>query len=221
MKTAERLRLWARRVKRDGVTLWFATRHPATPWAVKLLGLFVVAYALSPIDLIPDFIPVFGYLDDFLLLPGLIWLGVHLLPYEVLAECREHADAWLLAGKEKPLSYVGAIVIVLIWLVLAWLGWAWMSRPTELSHVVGRLTHATDADADDCGSIMLRNPRRTGRTDHVGRCGDPDSKVAPAPPMTPAAASARTRQAAVIEREVRKDPLEVLMRHELNIGVPT
>jgi len=95
------------------------------PWAVKLLGLFVVAYALSPIDLIPDFIPILGYLDDVLLLPGLIWLGVHLLPNDVLIECRERADAWLLADKEKPRSYVGAVVIVLIWIVLAWLGWAW------------------------------------------------------------------------------------------------
>ena len=98
MKTAQRLRRWARRVKRDGVTLWLATRHPATPLTVKLLGLFVVAYALSPIDLIPDFIPVLGHLDDVLLLPGLIWLGVYLLPNNVLAECRERADAWLLAG---------------------------------------------------------------------------------------------------------------------------
>ena len=95
---------------------------------MKLLGLFVVAYALSPIDLIPDFIPVLGYLDDVLLLPGLIWLGVYLLPNDVLAECRERAGAWLLAGKERPLSYVGAIVIVLIWLVLAWLGWAWWRK---------------------------------------------------------------------------------------------
>ena len=112
-----------RRIKRDGVTLGFATRHPDTPWAVKLLGLFVVAYALSPIDLIPEFIPILGYLDDALLLPGLIWLGVHLLPNDMLIECRERADAWVLAGKQKPRSYVGAIVIVLIWLVLTWLGW--------------------------------------------------------------------------------------------------
>ncbi len=80
MRVFETLRQWARRIKRDGITLWFATRHPGTPWTIKLLGLFVVAYALSPIDLIPDFIPILGYLDDVLLLPGLIWLGVCLLP---------------------------------------------------------------------------------------------------------------------------------------------
>ena len=128
MSVFEKLRQWAHRIKRDGVTLWFATRHPDTPRAVKLIGLFVVAYALSPIDLIPDFIPILGYLDDVLLLPGLIWLGVHLLPTDVLIECRERADAWLLAGKEEPRSCIGAVVIVLIWLVLAWLGWAWWRR---------------------------------------------------------------------------------------------
>ena len=95
MKAAKRLRLCAWRVKRDGVTLWFATRHPATASTLKLPGLVVVAYALRPIDLIPDFIPVFGYLDDVLLLPGLIWLGAYLLPNDVLAECRESTDAWL------------------------------------------------------------------------------------------------------------------------------
>ena len=128
MSAFEKLRQWARCIKRDGVTLWFATCHPGTPWVIKLLGLFVVAYALSPIDLIPDFIPILGYLDDVLLLPGLICLGVYLLPNDVLIECRERPDAWLLAGKEKPRSDVGAIVIVLIWIVLAWLGWArWRS----------------------------------------------------------------------------------------------
>ncbi|MDQ2780245.1 MAG: DUF1232 domain-containing protein, partial [Pseudomonadota bacterium] len=75
--------------------------------------------------LIPDFIPVLGYLDDILLLPGLIWLGVYLLPSGVLIACRQSADAWLLAGKEKPRSNVGAILIVLIWFLLAWLAWAW------------------------------------------------------------------------------------------------
>jgi uncharacterized membrane protein YkvA (DUF1232 family) len=74
------LQVWARKVKRDGITLWFAGRHPATPWYAKALGLFVVAYALSPVDLIPDFIPVLCYLDDVLLLSGLILLTIRLLP---------------------------------------------------------------------------------------------------------------------------------------------
>ena len=80
MKIFQTARDWARRIKRDSVTLWFAYRDPATPFLVKALCIFIVAYALSPIDLIPDFIPVLGYLDDVVLLPGLIWLAVRLVP---------------------------------------------------------------------------------------------------------------------------------------------
>ena len=83
MGISDTLRMWAKRIKRDGVTLWFAGKHPKTPWYAKALGLFVVAYALSPIDLILDFIPVLGYVDDVLLLPGLIWLTLRLLPPDV------------------------------------------------------------------------------------------------------------------------------------------
>lgn len=124
MHFSERLRHWARRIKRDGMTLWFARRHPATPWYAKALGLFVVAYALSPIDLIPDFIPVLGYVDDVLLLPALIWLAIRLLPAQVLDDCRAQADAWLQADHAKPRSRLGAVLIVLLWLaMLAALGW--------------------------------------------------------------------------------------------------
>jgi uncharacterized membrane protein YkvA (DUF1232 family) len=121
------LRDWARRIKRDGVTLWFAGRHPRTPWHAKALGLFAVGYALSPIDLIPDFIPVLGYLDDVLLLPALIWLAVRLVPDAVLAECRTQADALLREAVAKPTSRVGAAVIVALWLaVAAAAGYAWL-----------------------------------------------------------------------------------------------
>jgi uncharacterized membrane protein YkvA (DUF1232 family) len=75
-----------------------------------------VAYALSPIDLIPDFIPVLGYVDDVLLLPVLIWLAVRTLPAHVLDECRIQADDWLREKKEKPTSRAGAAFIVLLWL---------------------------------------------------------------------------------------------------------
>lgn len=127
MATRDRLKTWARRIKRDGLTLWFAGKHPRTPWHAKALGVFVVAYALSPIDLIPDFIPVLGYLDDVLLLPGLIWLAIKLLPPDVLEECRSDADAWMDAKREKPRSRVGAVVIVVLWVaVVAAVGyWLW------------------------------------------------------------------------------------------------
>ncbi|MEY2685155.1 MAG: hypothetical protein RJA09_2299 [Pseudomonadota bacterium] len=110
---------WAQRLKRDGVTLWFAGRHPRTPWHAKALGVVVVAYALSPIDLVPDFIPVLGFVDDVLLLPGLIWLAVRLLPADVLADCRHQAEAWLLAQGRKPRSWAGGVAVVLLWVALA------------------------------------------------------------------------------------------------------
>jgi len=115
MRITDRLRTWARRVKRDGVTLWFALRHPLTPWHAKALGVFVVAYALSPIDLIPDFIPVLGYVDDVLLLPALIWLAIRLLPPPVLAECRLRADEWMRTRGARPTSRLGAVLVVLLW----------------------------------------------------------------------------------------------------------
>lgn len=127
MTLLARARSWARLVKRDGVTLWFAARHPRTPWYAKALGAAVVAYALSPIDLIPDVIPVLGYLDELILLPLLVALAVRLLPADVLAECRRDAEAWMASAAGKPRSWVGAVVIVVIWLLAAslLLAWAW------------------------------------------------------------------------------------------------
>ena len=112
-------RAWARRLKRDGVALWFARKHPGTPWYAKALAIFTVGYALSPIDLIPDFIPVLGYLDDVILLPGLIWLTLRALPPHVLQECRAQAEEWLASGAGKPRSMVGGVVIVIVWIIVA------------------------------------------------------------------------------------------------------
>lgn len=124
------LKAWARRIKRDGLTLWFAGKHSRTPWYAKALGVFVVAYALSPIDLIPDFIPVLGYVDDVLLLPALIWLAIRLLPPEVLAECRGQADEWMKTKGSKPRIRAGAFLVVALWLALGAAGWFWFkSRP--------------------------------------------------------------------------------------------
>lgn len=119
MKLLQRLRDGARRLKRDALTLWFACRHPGTPWTARLLAALAVGYALSPIDLIPDFIPVLGYLDDVVLLPALIWLALRLLPPEVQAECRAQAQARMEAQAGRPRSVVGAVVIAAIWLALA------------------------------------------------------------------------------------------------------
>jgi uncharacterized membrane protein YkvA (DUF1232 family) len=126
MTLIDTARTWARRIKRDGMTLWFACKHPATPWYAKALGAFVVAYAMSPIDLIPDVIPVLGYVDDVILLPVLIWLTVRLLPPAVLADSRAKAEEWMAASDTKPRSVVGAAVIVAIWLVCAALLGLWL-----------------------------------------------------------------------------------------------
>ena len=131
MGISDTLRMWAKRIKRDGVTLWFAGKHPKTPWYAKALGLFVVAYALSPIDLIPDFIPVLGYVDDvllLLLLPSLIWLTLQLLPPDVLTECRGQADVWMQTQGAKPRSMAGAVLVVALWLLVGAALWVWL-RP--------------------------------------------------------------------------------------------
>jgi len=99
-------------VKRDAVALYLAARDPRTPWHAKLLAGIVVAYALSPIDLIPDFIPVLGYLDDLLLVPLGLWLAVRLIPADVMEDCRARGAELA----ERPASRTAAAVIVVIWL---------------------------------------------------------------------------------------------------------
>jgi len=128
MAIGEKLRSWARRIKRDGVTLWFAAKHPMTPWYAKALGAFVVAYALSPIDLIPDFIPVLGYVDDLILLPVLIWLALQLCPKPVIQSSQQKADDWWSEQQQRPVSLVGLAGIVVIWLMLAATFGVWVYR---------------------------------------------------------------------------------------------
>jgi len=108
-----RLAEWAHALKRESLALYYAARDPRTPWYAKVVAGAVVAYALSPIDLIPDFIPVLGYLDDLLLLPLGIWLALGLVPAPVLADARHRAEATL----EQPRSRTAAMVIVAIWVV--------------------------------------------------------------------------------------------------------
>lgn len=122
-----RLKTWARLLKSDIIALWFACRHPQTPLAAKIAAALLVAYAFSPIDLIPDFIPVLGLLDDLILLPLGIWLVLKLLPDAVLADCRRQAQAWLAARQPKPRNYIAAAVFVILWVVAAGLLWQWLT----------------------------------------------------------------------------------------------
>jgi uncharacterized membrane protein YkvA (DUF1232 family) len=113
------LAIWkarARQLKTEVYALYLAYRDPRVPWYAKAVAVCVVGYALSPIDLIPDFIPVLGYLDDLVLIPLGIALTLRLIPPEVMVECRERARSELAAG--KPVSRVAAAVIVVIWLGL-------------------------------------------------------------------------------------------------------
>ena len=125
-KVAGRLRAWAERLKGEIVTLWFCTRHPRTPFIAKALAMALVVYAFSPVDLIPDFIPVLGYLDDLILLPAGVWLVVRMVPEDVMSECRAQAAQWLAERRPKPRSYLGAALIVVLWLALLFLAWRWM-----------------------------------------------------------------------------------------------
>jgi uncharacterized membrane protein YkvA (DUF1232 family) len=124
-----RLRTWAAAIKRETLVVWFACRDPRTPWYAKGLAILVVAYALSPIDLIPDFIPVLGLLDELLLLPAALWLVLRLVPAPVLADARAKEVAWSEARRQRPRNWIAAGVIVLLWVLLLWLLWRWLVQP--------------------------------------------------------------------------------------------
>ena len=119
----ERMRSWARALKAQLVTVYFLAVHPATPRLAKLLAGLTLAYALSPIDLIPDFIPVLGLLDDLLLVPLGLWLALRLTTEAVRRDCALRAEAHIDSGQRLPASRIAAIVIVFIWLALAGLAW--------------------------------------------------------------------------------------------------
>ena len=120
MSFLARVRSWANALRQETVALWFAVRDPRTPLAAKLLAGAVLAYALSPIDLIPDFIPILGYLDELLLLPPAIWLVIRLVPAEVLAQSRAKAADWLAAGQQTPRSRIGAVIVISVWVMILW-----------------------------------------------------------------------------------------------------
>ena len=120
----KQLRLWARALKQDVIALYLAARDPRVPWYAKVVAACVVAYALSPIDLIPDFIPVLGYLDDLLLVPLGIALAIRLIPPALL---EQHRKAAAERDAQRPTSRVGAAIIIGIWIALGIASILWLA----------------------------------------------------------------------------------------------
>ena len=115
----QRIKQWAKSIKKDILVVWLIAKDKRTPNFVKFLALIIAAYALSPIDLIPDFIPVLGYLDDIIILPVLVMVTIKLIPDEVWQRSKEKAvDIW---KEGKPKKWYYAIPIVAIWALLIWL----------------------------------------------------------------------------------------------------
>jgi uncharacterized membrane protein YkvA (DUF1232 family) len=108
----EHVREWARTLRRDVLALYLAARDPRVPWYAKAVAACVAVYALSPIDLIPDFIPVLGYLDDVIIVPLGIWLAIRLIPPSLL---EAHRQAALARHQPRPVSWVGAVIILILW----------------------------------------------------------------------------------------------------------
>jgi len=111
----EKLKSRARALKNEAFAVYLAAKDPRTPWYAKALIFFVVAHTFSPIDLIPDFIPILGYLDDLIITPGGLWLAIRMIPPEVLAEARAKVAT---SGVDRSLGHMGAAIIIFMWIVI-------------------------------------------------------------------------------------------------------
>jgi uncharacterized membrane protein YkvA (DUF1232 family) len=121
----QNIRQWARRLKQHLLGLYIAIRRHDVPWIAKMVGTLVVAYAFSPIDLIPDFIPILGQLDDVLIVPLGVWLAIKLVPRELMRQCQEEAAHRIEQGERKPVVRYAGIAVILVWLILTgWFIWA-------------------------------------------------------------------------------------------------
>lgn len=117
MTSFQKISAWAKALKLDVLALWFALKYPSVSGWAKVIAFVAVAYALSPIDLIPDFIPVLGYVDDLIIVPVLVWLALKLIPIDLMNHAREQAVEWINSNQSKPKSYVGLLFVLLIWLI--------------------------------------------------------------------------------------------------------
>lgn len=115
MNSFPKITAWAKALKFDVLALWFSIKHPSVSGWAKVIAFVAVAYALSPIDLIPDVIPVLGYLDDLIVVPVLVWLALKFVPIKVLNQSREQAVEWINSHQSKPKSYVGLFFVLMIW----------------------------------------------------------------------------------------------------------
>jgi uncharacterized membrane protein YkvA (DUF1232 family) len=107
---------FAKKLKKEVYAVYLASKDPRVPWYARLLAVIIVAYAFSPIDLIPDPIPILGYLDDLIIIPLGIWLVLKLIPPSILSECRERVERENLQA--KPTNWIAAVVIITIWVLL-------------------------------------------------------------------------------------------------------
>jgi len=117
-----KIKTWAKQLKQQIYVLYLAYKDERVPWYAKLLAASVVAYAFSPIDLIPDFIPILGYIDDIIIVPLGIMLALRLIPREVIVECEEKTEAMMLNG--KPRNWIVSSLVIFIWVLLFF----WMIR---------------------------------------------------------------------------------------------
>ncbi len=158
-----RMKTWARRLNRDGHAIYLASRDPRVPWYAKFLAIAVAGYALSPIDLIPDFIPVVGYLDDLIIVPFGIWLVVRLIPEEIMVKYRTMANE---AG-QRPVTRAGMVAIISLW-IFGGID-AGLDRPCPLGPA--KLERETDLASVTCISAMVHKLTSRGLL-LLPLCGD-------------------------------------------------
>ncbi|CAG9613325.1 hypothetical protein BACCIP111899_02539 [Bacillus rhizoplanae] len=117
----QKMKKWAKNLKKQLLVLYLAYQDERVPWYAKLFTMLVVAYAFSPIDLIPDFIPILGYLDDLILVPLGVYLALRLIPEEVLEDCKREIEEKSLVN--KPKNWITGFLIIIIWLIVfVWIG---------------------------------------------------------------------------------------------------
>ncbi|MGV2453533.1 UNVERIFIED_CONTAM: DUF1232 domain-containing protein [Acinetobacter seifertii] len=126
MSWVHSLKEWEKRLRKQIIMLWFASRHPQMPWLPKVIAVVAVAYAFSPIDLIPDFIPILGFVDDAIILPILIWLALRFTPEQVIFDAEQQANEWLEEHEKAPRNYLVAVLIILIWITLAFMAYFYL-----------------------------------------------------------------------------------------------